>query len=569
MKPFLAELKRRKVVRVAIVYVVVGLVVVEAANNLLPALNLPDWTVTLVVALTILGFPVAVALAWAFDITPEGVVRTPALEADQEEAPSAAVAVRPAPERSEDLKSIAVLPFADMSPDHDQEYFGDGVAEEVLNVMTRIPDLQVAARTSSFSFKDKGCTVQEIARELGVATVLEGSVRKAGDRLRITAQLTEAPSGFHLWSETYERELEDIFAIQDEIARAITDTLRVTLLGEQDEPLVKVATKDPGAYDLYLKGRHCWVRRYKVGLQTALQYFQKAIERDPEYALPYTGIADVHTIFAIYGLLDPAEAQGVAEKAAERAMALDPDLPEAHFSKALIRNSFHYDWEKGDGSLKRAVELNPDFAAAHAWRGIALVVVGVRVDEGFEYARQACALDPHSSYIWGLAGLANLLGGRYEEALEHLEQALELEPEDILALWVAGTCYSAVGRHAEAIATMEKAVALSHRMAHLVGLLGAAYGRAGMMTEAQAMLEELRERAGREYISPAAMAWACANIGLPEDALRYLEQALADSKPSLCYTIRFPLWDAILSDPRYTAVVTGIGFEPWDLSSPS
>ncbi|UCC83666.1 MAG: hypothetical protein JSW46_01660, partial [Gemmatimonadota bacterium] len=369
MGSFLGELKRRKVVRVAIVYVVVGLVVVEAANNLLPALNLPDWSVTLVVALALLGFPVAVALAWAYDITPEGVKRTPDLDVGA------------------DRRSIAVLPFADMSPDHDQEYFGDGVAEEVLNVLTRIPDLRVAARTSSFSFKDKGCTVQEIGRELGVATVLEGSVRKAGDRLRITAQLTEVANGFHLWSETYERELEDIFAIQDEIARAITDTLRVTLLGEQDEPLVKVATKDPGAYDLYLMGRHCWVRRYKVGLQTALQYFQKAIERDPDYALPYTGIADVHTILAIYGLLDTAEAQGIAENAAKRAMALDPELPEAHFSTGLIHNSFHVDWDNGDGSLKRAVELNPNFAAALAWRGMALVDVGARVDEGFEYTR--------------------------------------------------------------------------------------------------------------------------------------------------------------------------------------
>lgn len=191
------------------------------------------------------------------------------------------------------------------------------------------------------------------------------------------------------------------------------------------------------------------------------------------------------------------------------------------------------------------------------------------MDEGFEYTRQACALDAHSPYIWGIAGLANLMGRRYEDALEHLEQALELEPEDILALYGAGTCYSAVGRHAEAIATLEKAAALSHRMAFIVGLLGAVYGRAGMMAEAQAMLEELRHRAGREYVTPVALAWACANVGLPEDALGYLEQALAEAKPALCNSIRYPVWDAILSDPRYAAVVTGLNFEPWDLSSPN
>ena len=551
MKPFLAELKRRKVVRVGIVYVVVGLVVVEAANNLLPALNLPDWTVTLVVALAILGFPVAVALAWAFDITPSGVERTADLDVGAE------------------ARSIAVLPFTDMSADHDQEYFGDGVAEEVLNVLTRIPDLRVAARTSSFSYKEKGCSIREIGQELGVATVLEGSVRKSGNRLRITAQLTEAPSGFHLWSETYERELEDVFAIQDEIARAIADTLRVTLLGEQDEPLVRAGTENSEAYDLYLKGRHCWIRRYKLGLQTALEYFEKAIEKDPDYALPFTGIADVHTILAIYGLLDSAEAQGIAEKAAERATALDPELAEAYFSTGLIQHCFHSDWVNADGSLRRAVELNPVFAAAHAWRGMGLVNVGARVDEGFEYARQACALDPHSPYIWAIAGLANLMGRRYGEALEHLEQALELEPEDILALYTAGACYSAVGKHAEAIAALEKAVALSHRMAFIIGLLGAVYGRAGMMAEARAVLEELRERAGREYVTPVALAWTCANVGLSEDALRYLEQALAEARPSLTNSIRYPVWDAILQDPRYTAVVTGMTYAPWDLSSPN
>ncbi|UCC71813.1 MAG: tetratricopeptide repeat protein [Gemmatimonadota bacterium] len=443
------------------------------------------------------------------------------------------------------------------------------MAEEVLNVLTCISDLRVAARTSSFSYRDKECRIREIGQELGVATVLEGSVRKASNRLRITAQLTEVANGFHLWSETYERELEDIFAIQDDIARAIADTLRVTLLGEPDEPLVRVATKNPEAYDLYLKGRHRWVRRYKYGLQTALEYFEKAIEKDPDYAPPYTGIADVHTILAIYGLLHPAEAQGIAEEAAERAMALDPDLPEAYFSRALIRNCFHYDWEIGDGLLQRAVELNPDFAAAQAWRGMALVDVGAQLDEGFECTRQACALDPHSSYIWGIAGLANLMGRRYPEAIAHFERGLELEPEDILALYGAGACYSAVGRHTEAIATLEKAVALSHRMPLLFALLGAAYGRAGMMGEAQAALEELQERAGREYVTPVALAFPSAIVGLPEDALRYLEQALAEAKPSLCWAIRFPVWDAILSEPRYTAVVTGIGFEPWDLSSTS
>ena len=295
----------------------------------------------------------------------------------------------------------------------------------------------------------------------------------------------------------------------------------------------------------------------------------KAIEKDADYAPPYTGIADVHTILGIYGFLPPAEARGIAEKASERAMALDPGLPEAHFSQGLVRTCFYYDFESGDGLLRSAAELNPDFAEARAWRGMALADVGARVDEGLEHARQACALDPHSPYVWGIAGLANLMARRVPEAISHFERALELEPEDVLALYGAGTGYSAVGRHPEAIAALEKTVVLSHRMAFVLGLLGAAYGRAGMMTEARAVLEELRERAGREYVTPVALAWTCANVGLPEEALRYLEQALAEGDVALVNSIRYPVWDAILSDPRYTAVITGMDFEPWDLSRPS
>jgi TolB-like protein/Tfp pilus assembly protein PilF len=560
VKPFLAELKRRKVVRVAIVYVVVGLVVVEAANNLFPALNLPDWTVTLVVALTILGFPVAVALAWAFDITPGGVVRTAALATGQEETPTGAVAVRPAPERSEDLNSIAVLPFADMSPEGDQEYLGDGLAEEVLNVLALLPELHVAARTSSFAFKGKGLSIQEIGRELGVATVLEGSVRKAGNRLRITAQLTTAADGYHLWSQTYQRDVEDVFAIQDEIARAIVDILRVKLLGEQDRPLVKAATQSPEAYDLYLKGRHYWSRRYRVGLQTALEYFQRAIEADPDYAPPYAGIADVHLVLGIYGLIPPDEARSTAQAAAEKALALDRELAEAHFSMALVL-FFSRDYDGSDRALQRAIELNPNFAKAHVWRAFVLIVVGIKRDEGLAEAERARTLAPHSAYILACAGIATAWAGRDQDAVQCLERALELEPEDVLALYCAGACYSAVGRYEEAFAALEKAAVLSHRMAFILGVLGAAYGRAGMMSEAQAILEELEDRSEREYVPPVALASICANVGRLDDALDYLEATVAQFSPAV-FHIRYIFWEPLHSEPRFAAILDKLGFAP-------
>jgi TolB-like protein/Tfp pilus assembly protein PilF len=561
VKPFLAELKRRKVVRVTIVYVAVGLVVVEAANNLLPALNLPDWTVTLVVALAILGFPVAVALAWAYDITPEGVKRTPALEPGLEEAPSAAVAATPVTERPDELKSIAVLPFADMSPEGDQEYLGDGLAEEVLNVLALLPELRVAARTSSFAFKGKGYSIQEIGRELGVATVLEGSVRKAGNRLRITAQLTTVEDGYHLWSQTYQRDMQDVFAIQDEIARAIVDTLRVKLLGEQDRPLVKAATKSPEAYDLYLQGRHYWYRRYKVGLQTALEYFERAIEADPDYAPPYAGIADVHTVLGIYGLTPPDEARAKAQAAAERALALDRELAEAHFSNGLVLfYRGHYD--SADCALQRALELNPYYAKAHVWRALQLTHVGARREEGLAEAERARTLDPHSAYISCCAGLAKAWAKRDEDAIQDFEWVLEQDPESIIASYGVGCAYSAVGRHEEALAALEKAANLANRISLMLGLLGSAYGRAGRLSEARAVLEELEERSQREYVAPVALALICATAGRPDDAFRYLEAAVAEFSPAFANSLRYAFWEPIESDPRFGTVLDKLGLVP-------
>jgi serine/threonine-protein kinase len=338
-------------------------------------------------------------------------------------------------------------------------------------------------------------------------------------------------------------------------------------MGATDESLVRTGTESPEAYDLYLKGRYRWFRRYKYGLEAALEYFEKAIAKDPGYALPYTGIADTHSILAIYGLLDTAEARRIADESAQRAMALDPDLPEAHFSRGVIQACFDYDWDGSERSLQLAVELKPEFATAHVWLGMKNALLGRDLDKAFDHAETACALDPDTPYIQGIAGLTNIMGRRYPEAIEHFERALELEPEDILALYGSGTCYSALGRHGDAIGTLEKAVALSQRMAWYMGLLCAAYRRAGRAADAQAVHRELLERAAREYVPPVAMAITCANVGLPEEALLYLEQALADAKPSLTNLVRYPIWDAILSHPRYIAVVTGMGGEPWDHSS--
>ena len=298
---FLAELKRRRVFRVAIVYAGVTFVIIQIIDGAFPAMHIPDWVGSLVVTLLLLGFPAAVGLAWAFDITEKGVVRTPAKEGP----PTPLIAARPAPQtppaigqdapETAPAPSIAVLPFMDLSPEKDQDYFCDGMAEELIDALTKIKDLRVSARTSAFSFKGQQQDIREIGQKLNVATVREGSVRKSDTRLRISAQLINVADGYHLWSEKYDRELKDVFAIQDEIAGNIVQALRVMLSPKEKRALGKVPTTDVEAYDVYLRGRKFFHQFSRKNIAFARQMFNRATQIDPDYALAYAGIADCHS----------------------------------------------------------------------------------------------------------------------------------------------------------------------------------------------------------------------------------------------------------------------------------
>ena len=308
-----SELKRRRVIRVVAIYAVVGWIVIEVASTVLPNLNLPDWTVTLVTILIVLGFPITVIMAWVFDIGPGGVHKTPGLE--EGIAPAATVAPpapateptlapEPEPETSataaraadtDDRTSIAVLPFVNMSGDSENEYFSDGISEEILNLLVKLPQLRVASRTSSFIFKGKEVSIPQAAAELGVSTVLEGSVRRAGEQVRITAQLIDVATDSHLWSETYDREMKDVFAIQDDIAQSITNALALTLTPKERRSIQYVATSDPRAYDFYLRGRSYMYTMTRRDYEYAIRMFRQAIELDSKYALAYAGIADAYS----------------------------------------------------------------------------------------------------------------------------------------------------------------------------------------------------------------------------------------------------------------------------------
>jgi serine/threonine-protein kinase len=554
---FLAELKRRKVVRVAVVYALVGFAVIEGSQLIFDALEFPRAAWQFVVVLTLLGFPIALVLAWALELTPEGIRVTPPAE------PAEADAGNEAPERmatpvEPQPASIAVLPFTDMSPEKDQEYFCDGMAEELINALTKVKELRVAARTSSFQFKGKSEDVCEIAKKLRVGTVLEGSVRRAGDRLRVTAQLVSAEDGYHLWSETYERQLEDVFAIQDEISRSIVDTLRLTLLGEEEPRLVRASTRSPEAYDWYLRGRYYWDQRYEVGLETALKYFQQAVEIDPEYALAYRGIADCYTILGIFGYLPPNEAMPKAMGAALRALELDDGLSEAHASLGFVHFWNGWDWEIAEKEYARAIELNPNNAEVRAWYAVLCDAQG-RFEEALEHAVTARRLDPLHPFVALQLGNVKALTGDFESAIRHYEEVVEREPEYLLAVFLLSYAYSLAGRHDDAMRMGERALTLAKQAPFFKGALAGVYGRAGREDEARSILAELNERTTSEYISPLFLLWGYLGLNEKEKALEYLTMAVAEQSPYLFSIHVDANYDSLRSDPRFIELASQVG----------
>jgi adenylate cyclase len=418
---FLAELRRRRVIRVAVVYAIAGWVVIEVASTMLPGLNLPGWTVTLVIALVVLGFPITVIMGWMFDLGPRGVQRTTSLEpadgtrpvaldVDHHDAAPPAVAMPMPPKRmEEDRRTIAVLPFVNMSGDAENEYFSDGISEEILNLLAKLPQLKVASRTSSFSLKGERVDIPTAARQLGVGTILEGSVRRAGEHVRITAQLIEADSDSHLWSETYDREMKDVFAIQDDIAQSIVKALQVTLTPSERRAMQSVATSDPEAFDYYLRGRKYMYTMARRDYAHAIRMFEQAIRIDSKYALAYAGMADAYS--QVYRYVEASQDNlAHANRASEQAVALDPGSAEAHAS-----------------------------------RGLALVI-SERYDDAQREFDSAIALNPNLFEAWFYYGLACTSQGKYEQAAALYIKASEINPADYLAPVFLAQAYASMGK---------------------------------------------------------------------------------------------------------------------------
>jgi serine/threonine-protein kinase len=457
--------------------------------------------------------------------------------------------------------SIAVLPFADLSLQKDQEYFCDGMAEELINALSKIEKLHVASRTSSFQFKGEGYDIEDIGRKLKVKTILEGSVRKAGNRLRITAQLVDVNDGYHLWSEKYDREMEDIFAIQDEISLAIIDKLKLKLLKEEKATLIKRYTDNLEAYDLYLKGRYFWNRRYEGGLQKGLEYFNQTIKKDPSYAPAYAGIADSLSILGLFAWLPPKEAFPKAKATALKAIEIDDMLAEAYTSLGWINMCYDWDWTAAEKALKRALEIDPNYAIGQLWYALYFSYLG-RLEEATVEIIKALRLEPLSLLINVNLGFILYFKRLYDEAIEQCLKTIEMDPNYLLSYWFLGAGYSGKKMWKEVISAEEKAVALSEQSPLFIGYLGWGYAMSGQKDKARRTLNQLEKISKEKYVSNYCRAMIYLGLGEKDQMFKYLEKAYEAREPLLALSSKVtPYFDSVRSDPKFKALLKKIGLE--------
>ncbi|SPE24985.1 hypothetical protein SBA7_1100002 [Candidatus Sulfotelmatobacter sp. SbA7] len=462
--------------------------------------------------------------------------------------------------------SIAVLPFLNLSADPENEFFADGITEEIINALARIEQLHVVARSSAFSFKGKHLDLRIIGEQLNVRTVLEGSVRRSGNHLRITAQLVSVADGYHLWSERYDREMKDVFDIQDEIARSIVDRLKVSLEGDRLEPLVKAGTKNLEAYQLCLKGRALLNKRGSA-IPRGLECLQRAVTLDGEYALAWVGLADAYTMIGYYGFARPEASMPKGKDAARRAIVLGPSLAEAHNAMACACVLYERDLAQAERELLLALELNPRYIQARCWYAFFYLGCAVgRWDEGVTHATLAVESDPLSGYANAVLGATYLGAGRCAGAVTASERAVELDSDSFLARYILHGALHGSGRFEEAVAVAEKALTMSGRHAWAMAALAATLADWGKPADAEAVYSELMARARRYYVQPTELAIAAAAAGMQDEAIRQARKAFEVCDPSrnqfsMTKDTSWPFTVRLYADPRFREILRAAGFE--------
>jgi eukaryotic-like serine/threonine-protein kinase len=456
-------------------------------------------------------------------------------------------------------RSIAVLPFLNMSGDADTEYFSDGVTEDIINALAQLTELRVAARTSSFAFKGRQVELSEIGARLKVDSVLEGSVRRAGRRLRVTAQLVNVRDGYHLWSERYDRELDDVFAIQDDIATNIARRLRLTLTAGSDAPLVRRSTEHMDAYDRYLQGRY-HVEQRGAGIARGLEFFYQALALDPKFALAHAAIAETLSLLAVYSIGSTAERMSPAYIAATRALELDPALAESHQAMALVHVLWTHDWDAAKAEFDRALEINPNFVSARYWLGLLYYMFARRQPrEALAQTLHAVELDPMSTIAIYAVGLVLVCSGHYAEAVERMRAAIPRDPTSFLLQRVLGSGLAGQGKYDEAIEVLERAAPISGRLPGLLAELGAAYIGAGKLPEADRLQQELVDRSKTSYVSPLTMAVIPMAAGRVDESVAYMERGYEAKDALFMAAAVWPTLGKARDLPRVRALFQQIG----------
>ena len=453
--------------------------------------------------------------------------------------------------------SIAVLPFANIGDDLENEYFCTGLAEDLLGALAKVEGLKVAARTSSFSFKGRVTDVSTIGKVLKVNTVLDGSVRKYGNRLRITIQLISTADGHQLWSERYDRRLEDVFELLDEITRSVVGELKLKLFAQATP---KRHTPDVRAYELYLKGRHLWGKRPQPGLVAALEYFRRAIETDPAFAPAHAGLADAYAVLGSWeaGMLPPKEAAPKARSAALKALEIDDGLAEAHTSLAYVSLHYDWDWPAAERGFKRALELSPSYVHAHHWYGHYCMAMG-RAEEALSAGLRALELDPLDHIINVHMAWHYWLAREPERALEQCAATMEVEPGSPWAHYFAGLTYEQKGMHDEAVREFRAAGGLSSITSTATAGMGHACGLAGRLDQADKVLSKLKRRLADGYVPSYDLAVVYIGLGQGDEALTWLERAYEERSSWMSYLNVEPRLDPLRAEDRFTALVRNVG----------
>ena len=538
MSNLFKELKRRKVYKTFGAYAAIAFVIMQVVEIVFPMFEIPLWAGRFVIILLILGFPIAIILSWIFERSPKGIIR----EKKQVNA------------KLDSKLFIAVLPFVDLSPNKDKDYFCEGISEELINQLSRVKGLQLVSRTSSFKFKDGNIDIKEIGSLLNVKLIVEGSIQFANDAVRIAARLTSVETGYQLWMERYDRKLDNIFEIQDEIASSISRTLKLEILGEKRTSANRHSS-DLDAFQEYLKGRYFWNKRNKGRLQEGITHFQNAISKDNEYALAYSGLADSYAVQGWYNYIEPSTAYNHAKEYALKSIENESAIAEGYVSLGYINHHYDWDWTLADKNFNKGLQLNPGYSVGHHWYAIFLASRSdfSKAERSISTAKE---LDPLSMVIKTAEGWINHMSADYNKAVIKLEKAIKEEPDFPWSYYVLAQAYEEMGNHDLALKNYKHAFEISNETPFYLAGLGHIYGLTDNNENAQNILDQLKALREKTFISSIDLALAGMGVKADNQTLDLIMLGIEERVSTLPYITVDPRFANYINDEIINCIET-------------